>query len=934
MAKYRAGLRSARGAPAVSAFPNNGGVASLTGGSPFTLGTSFLAIDISESFFVPPDTQFAVGPTQILAIANGRIKVFDRDGNVGALNVDTATFFSSVTANGVSDPRVRYDRLTGRWFVIMIDVPSPRRNNKILIAVSNGSEITDTTSFTFFSFQQNAASPTGDANRFADYPTLGIDRLALYIGCNMFNTSDFFTGTTGFVINKSNLLAGTLTVTAFRGLGTSVSAGPYTPQGVDNDDPNATQGYFIGVDTTVKSRLVLRRVNNPGGTPTISGNINITVPTTVLPLGGVPTLGGSSLDDLDDRLFAATLKNGRLWTAHNIEVNASGIADPAGNRNGVRWYEITNLTGTAALKQSGTLFNTNASNPASYFIPTIAMSGQGHALIGCSVAGASQHAEIAVATRLATDPAGTMSAPAVVQTSPFTYNQGGAPDRWGDYSRVLVDPLDDMTFWTAQEYASGPSAWGVRIIQFKAPAPAAPIACSPSTLFVGTTTNVTLVGSASSGTGFFDPAPSFPKHIAASLGADVTVNSISYSNATNITLNLTIAPGAATGGRFITVTNPDGQFVTSDDPLVNISEANVLPAISGIADQTIDEDTVTEAVAFTVEDFETAAGSLMVSATSSDTNLFPTSAMVLSNSGTNRSVTLTPATNRFGTAIIRIVVADAAAGTATNTFTVLVNPVNDAPVLPPISTVSIAEGNTLLLTNSATDVESNALMYSLGAEAPTNMSISASSGVLTWTPTEAQGPTTNLITVIVTEDGVPGLSATQFIAVIVNEVNIAPVLAAISNRVVYAGETVSFNASATDSDVPGNGLSFTLQAGAPTNAAISASGVFSWSTTNSDAGSRTIGVRVTDDGVPVLSDVKTFDVTVLDPPTVNIAVNETNVTLSWNAIAGRTYRVQFKTDASAAWDDLPGDVSATGATAAKSDVIVGDRRFYRVLVLP
>jgi len=66
----------------------------------------------------------------------------------------------------------------------------------------------------FYSFQPGTLPPTNN-NSFADYPTLGVDANALYIGANIFG-SVFYKGTEGYVVNKSDLLAGTLTVTAFR----------------------------------------------------------------------------------------------------------------------------------------------------------------------------------------------------------------------------------------------------------------------------------------------------------------------------------------------------------------------------------------------------------------------------------------------------------------------------------------------------------------------------------------------------------------------------------------------------------------------------------------------------------------------------------------------------------------------------------------------
>jgi hypothetical protein len=59
------------------------------------------------------------------------------------------------------------------------------------------------------------------------------------------------------------------------------------------------------------------------------------------------------------------------------------------------------------------------------------------------------------------------------------------------------------------------------------------------------------------------------------------------------------------------------------------------------------------------------------------------------------------------------------------------------------------------------------------------------------------------------------------------------------------------------------------------------------------------------------------------------------VTLSWTAIPGRTYRVQYKTDLNENnWSELGDNIIATGNTASKTDAMVGNIRFYRVELLP
>jgi uncharacterized repeat protein (TIGR01451 family) len=549
--------------------------------NPQTVGTSFLGAQLSESGFIPPDSMGDVGPTQILVAINGRIKVFDKAGNLGGLNVSMDAFFPSAIRGGVpvSDPHVRYDRLSGRWFLTIINVPA-QGPNRVLIAVSSGQTITNTSSFTFFQFQQDAPNPqSSDTNGFADYDTLGVDKFALYIGVNIFNQTGMpFLGTTGFVVNKANLIAGTLTVTAFRQMAgnTCPGAGPYSPQGVNNDDPSATEGYFVGVDICLFGLLQIRRVNNPGGTPTLSGNLAVSVPTTWFPVDQVQPGGAPTLDALDDRLFAAAIHKNKitgfstLWTAHNIRVNSAGVGTSSGNRNGSRWYEIGSLTGTPALVQSGTLFDPAASNPFGYWIPSVAMSGQGHMALGASRASAvggtgpaSGHASISVAGRLRTDTLGTTQAPTLAVDSDSRYDTSdpGDPERWGDYSQVGVDPSDDMTTWTFQEYANATNSYGVRAIKLVAPPPATPNCGSPVQV-TSTTQNVTIAGTSSGGSEFFDPGPDTGgpgyTRLTAAVSGGTVVNSVTFNSPTSVTLNITVT---SNGPKNVTITNPDGQSV-------------------------------------------------------------------------------------------------------------------------------------------------------------------------------------------------------------------------------------------------------------------------------------------------------------------------------------------------------------------------------------
>ncbi len=591
-ADFRRSLPENPGSPDVSRYPGGAPSAPTPLLTPQTLGTSFTGATISDTpGFVPPDTMGAVGPTQYIVTVNGRFRSFSKTTGLadGALNVNPDVFFSSVRSDNTSDPRVRYDRLSGRWFITMIDVNST--NNRILLAVSSGSTIASASNFTLFDIPSDSTAPTRATSDFADYDTLGIDANALYIGTNVFSGTGAFRGTDGYIVRKSSVLGGgPIVVTVFRNLAIGTGEGPFTPQGVDNVDPNATEGSFIGVSNAFFGELVLRRVADPGGTPSISPNIPITVPSTAFPLAAPQTGSAKTLDALDDRLFAATLRNGSLWTAHNIGVNSSGVASSP-TRTAVRWYELTGIpTGrTPSIVQSGTIFDAAASNPRSFLIPSVMVSGQGHAAFGFSTSGGAEHPNAATVGRLAGTALGTVGATQLYTSSTSTYGpQASTIQRWGDYSYTSLDPLDDMTLWTVQEFSNATNSWAVRVVKLIAPPPATPASASPASVAAGqSSVNVTIAGTQTSGSGFYDPGSNLRggvapfSHIGASVTGGVTVNSVTFNSPTQITLNVSTV-GATSGAQSITVTNPDGQTRTGNG-ILTVTGSTGVPTISSVS---------------------------------------------------------------------------------------------------------------------------------------------------------------------------------------------------------------------------------------------------------------------------------------------------------------------------------------------------------------
>jgi hypothetical protein len=564
--------------------------------SPQTLSTQFDGVTgPTETFAFPPDSNGDVGPTQYFVFVNGRIRTFNKTTGIadGVINMDPDVFFNSVmtpptSGNFTTDPQVRFDRLSSRWFLCMIDVPGGGTiANRVMIAVSDAASngvISGTTTWTLYQFQ-------GDAALFTDYQSLGVDASALYVGGNMFNTTTgVFVSCKGFVVPKAPLLAGSpATVWAFANIATASAAGPLSPRGVDNYDPANTgptaTGYFVGVDTLSFNLLQLRRVTNPGSlgpAPTMSANIPVTTPlTTNFPLT-VPhlgnTLGGpGALDGLDDRLYAAHLRNNRMWTAHNVGVNNTGTTAGSRTRNAARWYELQNISTTPSVRQSGTLFDNTAPNDLTrrhYWIPSIMVSGQGHAALGCSISGTNERINAFTTGRLVGDTLGTLrdgpGTPAGYTSSSTAYNppgDSGPTRRWGDYSATSLDPKDDMTMWTIQEYCNGTDTYGVRVVKLLAPPPPPTNSASPAAVPLNNPSiNVVVTGTAPAGQGFYDPGPNPPaphtpfNHIAA-VGTGVIVNSITFTDATHVTLNISTV-GQTSGSKTVTITNPDGQSTT------------------------------------------------------------------------------------------------------------------------------------------------------------------------------------------------------------------------------------------------------------------------------------------------------------------------------------------------------------------------------------
>jgi hypothetical protein len=287
---------------------------------------------------------------------------------------------------------------------------------------------------------------------------------------------------------------------------------------------------------------------------------------------------------------------------------------------------------------------------------------------------------------------------------------------------------------------------------------------------------------------------------------------------------------------------------------------------------------------------------------------------------------------------------------ATNNFTVTVQAIHNGPGLPAQTNQVINELMLLTVTNTTTDTDIPTLPLTY-ALAVTNLSDNSvvlnatidTNGVITWTPTEAQGPGANSFTTVVTDGA---FSATNAFTVVVNEVNVAPVLPAQTNRTLVGLQTLTVTNTATDADIPANPLGYQLTV-APAGALINANGIITWTPAPNQVPSLNVFTTIVTDtnifaiNARSLTATNRFMVTALGAAdefqSVSITLASGVGTVTWASVPGQTYRLQCKDSLSdAIWVDLTPDVTASGTWTSMTNLIGGAiQRFYRIeLVLP
>lgn len=410
--------------------------------------------------YAPPDTNGSVGATQYVQIVNISFAIFDKaTGGVlyGPASVNTLWrgFGGGCESNNDGDPVVLYDKAAKRWVVSQFSVSTLPYLQ--CVAISDTSDATGSWHRYAFSYGNT---------QFPDYPKLGVWPDAYYITFNIFNNGITFAGAKLCAYDRASMLAGAAATQQCFQL--SSSYGGILPADLDgaNSPPAGSPNYLLNFGS---GKLNLWKFHVDWANPS---NTQLTGPTAISVAafsaacsGGscIPQAGTSQkLDSLGDRLMYRLAY--RNFGDHEALVVNHSVNTGIGN-TGVRWYELRNPGTAPVVYQQGTY----APDSNYRWMGSIAMDQMGNTLMGYSVSSSTMHPAIRYAGRAPADPPGTLG-------SESSIIEGGGSQtanlsRWGDYSSMAIDPVDDCTFWFTSEYlqANGTFNWSTRIASFKFP---------------------------------------------------------------------------------------------------------------------------------------------------------------------------------------------------------------------------------------------------------------------------------------------------------------------------------------------------------------------------------------------------------------------------------------------------------------------------------
>lgn len=398
----------------------------------------------------PPDTNGAVGRDKLMVPLNSNYVIQRKSDGAVLSRVSMTAFWESVGARNPFDPRVLYDPYNDRWLVSAADDPL-LSSSLILYGISDTADPLG--SWHLYALHSDESGAT-----WADFPTLGFSRSAVAIGVNMFARSSLkYVRGRLIVVDYASLRAGT----GGSPVGIDLP-GAFALMPATTDSPTETTLYFVEQLDALSATYRFWSLN--GSTLTLVGGAPRTNPLGAWASPGAldlaPQVGGYGINAGDSRIGSVVFRNGHVWYAQTVGF------PPGGNgfalRTAVQWVELDT---DGAFVQGGRIDDPLA-NPWNgrhwYAFGSLAVNARNDVLVGFSEFESDDFADAGYAFRSGTDPPGTMGAPVTLKDGegPYLKRREDDRNRWGDYSATQVDPSDDLTLWTIQEYARVPVGKG------------------------------------------------------------------------------------------------------------------------------------------------------------------------------------------------------------------------------------------------------------------------------------------------------------------------------------------------------------------------------------------------------------------------------------------------------------------------------------------
>ena len=497
----------------------------------------------------PPDPNGAVGPSHYVQWVNTAFAVFSKSGALlkGPMAGNTlwSGFRGGCEFNNDGDPIVQYDKIADRWIFMQFSVTAPYPYS-VCMAVSTTPDPTGT----YYRYEFG-----GFGTEFPDYPKMGVWSDGYYVTYNLFNNGTTFTGPRFCSYDRSKMLTGVAATQQCFTLGSQY--GGDLPSDFDGKTlpPAGSPNYVVEFGTNALSMWKFHVDWTTPANTTLTGPITIAVAPFSMACGGatcIPQVGTTQqLDSLADRvMYRLAYRN---FGDHESLVTNHSVT--AGSGVGVRWYEIRGPAGTPTIFQQGTY----APDSSFRWMGSVAMDRAGDIGVGYSISSSTIHPGIRFTGRLASDPVNTLQAESVVFDG--TGSQTGGLSRWGDYSAMTVDPVDDCTFWYTNEYipANGSFNWHTRIASFKFPSCGPPdfsVAASPASQSV-------VRGNSTSYTVTVTPSGGFTGTVTFSIagvptGASASFNPASVTTSGSSALTVTTSATTAAGSYPLTITGTSG----------------------------------------------------------------------------------------------------------------------------------------------------------------------------------------------------------------------------------------------------------------------------------------------------------------------------------------------------------------------------------------